>query len=453
MEVLVAHRVRRLAVPDKAGEGQRHAQPLRLGADLIADVDAVGELAAENGEPPARHVGLDGVLARELGPVARAVAGAGDDQRPDSAALGDDVAIAQRARQPKALVDVVEHEAPIVGRDHDFGAFHARVGRADAGLRLHGNDEEEAAVVGEEGQHPAVRGQSVDDDVDAFREHMVVRRGDAVPGVHLVGVWPAGVDQHRGGDGQVTAADHVARPRHPAVAAAAGPQRLDVVRGDAPAVERGADESPDEAGVVVVQIGVGILEPTGKAAGVDHGLVPFDVRGREKAGGAGKEPSDRPVEESAEPELEAAVPEAARDGGEEADLLDRARIGADEAVAGAAELADEPELVRLQVLDPAPGEIRGLLRRHGREIAALDQRHFCSTRRQRRGRYGAVDAAADDEDVEPLFAELVHVGLAERGRGLAHAAKIHRPTRSQSRRNRASSKPDPERRNVAPADS
>ena len=236
MEVLVAHRVRRLAVPDQPGEGQRQAQPLRLGADLLPDVDAVGELAAENGEPPARHVGLDGVLARELGPVARAVAGAGDDQRPDPATLGDDVAIAERPRQPQALVDVVEHEAPVVGRNLDFGAFHAGVGRADAGLRLHGNDEEEAAVVGEEGQHPAVRGQSVDDDVDAFGEHMVVRRRDAVPRIHLVGVGPAGVDQHRGGDGQVAAADDVARPRHPAVTGAAGPQRLDVVRGDAPAV-------------------------------------------------------------------------------------------------------------------------------------------------------------------------------------------------------------------------
>src|SRR5207237_1282597 len=128
-----AHRVRRLAVPDKAGEGQRHAQPLRLGADLIADVDAVGELAAENGEPPARHVGLDGVLARELGPVARAVAGAGDDQRPDPATLGDDVAIAARPRQPQAPGEVVEHEAPVVGRNLDVRAFRAGGGRAGSG--------------------------------------------------------------------------------------------------------------------------------------------------------------------------------------------------------------------------------------------------------------------------------------------------------------------------------
>src|SRR5207248_2565726 len=147
----------------------------------------------------------------------------------------------------------------------------------------------------------------------------------------------------------------------------------------------------------------------GKPAGVDHGLVALDVRGREEPGGAGEEPSDRPVEESAQPELEAAVAEAARDGGEEANLLDGARIRADEAVAGAAELADESELVRLQVLDPAPGEIRGLLRRDRSEIAAFDQRHSCSTRRQRRGRHGAVYAAAEDEDVEPLFGELVQV--------------------------------------------
>ena len=59
----------------------------------------------------------------------------------------------------------------------------------------------------------------------------------------------------------------------------------------------------------------------------------------------------------------------------------------------------------------------------------------------------------DFTQFEALFGELVQVGFAQRRRGLAHVAKIHRPARSQSARNRASSKPDPERRNVAPADS
>ena len=145
--------------------------------------------------------------------------------------------------------------------------------------------------------------------------------------------------------------------------------------------------------------------------------------------------------------------EATRDGGEESDLLDGAGIGADEMVAGAAELEHEPEFVRLQVLDPAPRQIRRLLGRHGGEIAAFDQGDLRSARRQSRGGDGAVDAPAKDEDVESLGAELVQVGLAQRGRGLAHVAKIHRPTRSQSARNRASSKPDPERRKVAFTDS
>ena len=56
------------------------------------------------------------------------------------------------------------------------GLVDARVGRADAGARPHRDDEEEAAVVGEEGEHAPVRREPVDDEVDALREDVAVLR-------------------------------------------------------------------------------------------------------------------------------------------------------------------------------------------------------------------------------------------------------------------------------------
>ena len=40
----------------------------------------------------------------------------------------------------------------------------------------HRDDEEQPAVVGEEGEHAAVGVSAVDDEVDALGEHVVVRR-------------------------------------------------------------------------------------------------------------------------------------------------------------------------------------------------------------------------------------------------------------------------------------
>src|SRR5207253_7024915 len=157
-------------------------------------------------------------------------------------------------------------------------------------------------------------------------------------------------------------------------------ERLDVVGRDAAAVERRADEPPDETSVVVVQVRIRVLEPAGEAARVDAGLFALDVGDGEQARTPDEEATDRPVEQGAQPELEPSVAESARHRGEEPDLLHRARVRADQLVAGAAEPAHQTEFVRLQVLVSAPGEIRGLLRSDGSEIAPIDQRDLRAAR-------------------------------------------------------------------------
>ena len=190
------------------------------------------------------------------------------------------------AREAQALVDVVEDEAPVLGGHVRDRALDARVGRADARARPHRDDEEEAAVVGEEGEHAAVRREAVDDEVDALREDVAVR------GLHGR---PARSSRRRTGPPALRrtrerivisrAAGDVSRARDPhAVLAARRPERLDVVGGDAAVVEGAANEVEDEARVVVVQVRVGVLEAAVAAGQVDDGLLARDRRAA--AGGA-----------------------------------------------------------------------------------------------------------------------------------------------------------------------
>ena len=59
----------RLAVPVAQVLLERDAERLDVGGDLLADVEAVGELAAEHGDDGAGGVALDLVLAAQRGPV------------------------------------------------------------------------------------------------------------------------------------------------------------------------------------------------------------------------------------------------------------------------------------------------------------------------------------------------------------------------------------------------
>src|SRR5258708_22875417 len=179
-------------------------------------------------------------------------------------------------------------------------------------------------------QHPAIRGQTIDEDVDALGEDVAVRGLDAVAAVDGVGVRPAGVDEQRRAHRELAAGDHLARARHPLAALARRPQRLDIVGGRASAVERGADEAKDEARVVVVQAGVGIFDASVEAAGLDDRLLALAVFEREQPRPPGEEAADRPEQPGAEDEDEAPAPEALLVRHSEADLLHPRPIRADE---------------------------------------------------------------------------------------------------------------------------
>ncbi len=68
-EELLLRRIGGLAVPVVQVRLERDAELLDLGRHLFADVEAVGELAAEDRHDALTVVGFDGVLPRQLGPV------------------------------------------------------------------------------------------------------------------------------------------------------------------------------------------------------------------------------------------------------------------------------------------------------------------------------------------------------------------------------------------------
>ena len=231
--------------------------------------------------------------------------------------------------------------------------------------------------------------------------------------VVLVRPRAGGVHQHLRPHRLLPPGDEVAGAHVPQPVLALAAQRLDVVRRHAPAVERAADEGPHEARVVVVQVGVGVLEAAVGVVELHHRLLPPHRLEGEPAGPPGEERPDEPVEERPEEQLHERVPEALRVLRVEADLLHRRGVRGDEAVSGAAQLAHEPELEALEVLDPAPGEVARLLAGAAREVGLVDEGHPGAARREGRRAHGPVDAAADHQHVVDAFGELVNVRLAE----------------------------------------
>ena len=97
--------------------------------------------------------------------------------------------------------------------------------------------------------------------VDALREHVLVRVAYAGQRVVRVDEGTAGVDEDPGADDHRPARRSCRAPRRPRRSPSRrAAERLDIVGGDAALVERAPDEVPHEAGVVVVQVGVGVLE-------------------------------------------------------------------------------------------------------------------------------------------------------------------------------------------------
>ena len=169
-------------------------------------------------------------------------------------------------------VDVGENEIAIVVGDLGVGTVDQRVGGADAGSRSHGNDEEQPTVGGEQRQHPLVRGELIDDQVHALGEDVVVL--GLLPRQRVVGVdeRSGGVDQRLRADLERAAGDHIAGLRHPGPVDALRAFGGDIIGGDAAVVQRRADELEDEPGIVVMQVGVGILEAADRPVDVEDAL-------------------------------------------------------------------------------------------------------------------------------------------------------------------------------------
>src|SRR5271156_6797483 len=105
--------------------------------------------------------------------------------------------------------------------------------------------------------------QTVDDQVDALRQCVVVLRLLTRQQVMRIHVGTGGIDQYPGADLEFGTVDDVAGMYHPPSPFAPSPKGLDIVGGDAAAIERGSHEVENKACVVVVQIRVGILEAAG----------------------------------------------------------------------------------------------------------------------------------------------------------------------------------------------
>ena len=105
----------RLAVPLVGRVGHRDPHPGDQSGNLVADIDAVGDLSAEDTDMRRLRVGVDLVLAREQHPVALLAPFARplDDQRTDPTTLGNDVGRGQGLVDIEPLVDIVENKLPV----------------------------------------------------------------------------------------------------------------------------------------------------------------------------------------------------------------------------------------------------------------------------------------------------------------------------------------------------
>ena len=102
----LAHGALRLAVPAPRRLGDHYAETGHGGDDLLAHVEAIRQLAAEDRDVAPGAIDLDFVLARKLHPVRRArLPGHGQGTHAD--ALGDHVLRADGVAQRQQAVDVV----------------------------------------------------------------------------------------------------------------------------------------------------------------------------------------------------------------------------------------------------------------------------------------------------------------------------------------------------------
>ena len=213
----VPHAGGRFPVPRTVRDLGRQPALAGRGHHLLSHVEAVAQLAPENGDGRPLLVCLHGVAARQLGPVAVGVLALVDHQGPDSAAVGDHVVVEERPGQPEPGVGLFEEEVAVVVGYRRRRFLDPGVGRADEGPVTHRDDVEQPLIVVEERQHAPRLGHLGHDDVSPLRvAEGLAERGAGESG-EFGGSRAGRVDQHRGLHGVPVAGQLVDRIGPPAV--------------------------------------------------------------------------------------------------------------------------------------------------------------------------------------------------------------------------------------------
>ena len=190
-------------------------------------------------------------------------------------------------------------------------------------------------------------------------------------------------------------------------------ERFHIIGGDTTAIHRRTDELEDKARVVVVQIGIRILKAAVIVSGVDRRFFRLGDRLAEQTRRAGEEAAKDPIDPGARPDKPGRKTETLLDRGVKTDLLDARRITFDHVVAALAQAPDQIVIVTLQILDPAPGEIAGLLAGETGKIAQVDQRYLGPLARQGRRRNRPIDPASNDQRVINPISQLLQIARAK----------------------------------------
>ena len=226
----------------------------------------------------------------------------------------------------------------------------------------------------------------------------------------VVGEHAGRVHDRLGPDRDLAAVGGDGRAGHPPVGVLRERGDAAVVRDDRAVRGRGAGEQEREAGVVGLGVVVEVRRRDVRLAQRGHvrerGLLVDALVQLLDARAAGEVVHpQRAAERPGDLRVDEAVAAEHRD--EERQHPHEVRRVAQRALALVERVVDEPDLLLLQVAQPAVDELRRLRRRPAREVVPLDERGAQAPGGGVEGDAAAGDPAADDEDVELLGREAV----------------------------------------------
>ena len=220
-----------------------------------------------------------------------------DDEGADTTAFCDDILSRKRLLELEHLVDVIEDKVAIFIGNLGGKLVNTGICGADAGFISHGNHEEKASIVGEEGEDFSGFSDAINDEMDAFGEEVAVLCLGMGGFVVLVSVGATGVDEDFGGDGDLTATDLIAGVGFPeTLFVAFGVEGFDIIGGNPAMIEGFADEAEDEAGIVINEVSVRVFKAALAGVSVDIGFFALDGLSREKARRTGEKITHCPVQ-------------------------------------------------------------------------------------------------------------------------------------------------------------